>query len=53
MHITKLGSDIQRNAELSIIKIMEEHPSKQNTHKKRKNEKTIKKPITSNQDFNL
>ena len=44
MHITKLCSDIQRNAELSIIKITEEHPSKQNTHKKRKNEKTIKKP---------
>ena len=45
MHITKLCSDIQHNAELSIIKIIEEHPSKQNKHKKiKKNQRQQKSP---------
>ena len=53
MHITKLCSDIQHNAQLSVIKIIEEHPSKQNKHKKiKKKSEATKKPITSNQGFN-
>ena len=52
MHITKLCSDIQHNAESSIIQIIEKHLSKQNKHKKAKKAKTTtKNPIISNQGF--
>ena len=39
MYIAKLCTEIQHNSELSIIKIVEEHLSKQNKHKKSKNKK--------------
>ena len=39
MHIAKLCSNIQHNAKLSIIKIIEEHLSKQKKHKKSKKSK--------------
>ena len=51
-HIAKLCSDIQHNAELSIIKIIGVHLFKQNKPKKSKRSKNNKKPITSNQGFN-
>ena len=43
-HIAKLCSDIQHNGELSIIKIIEEHLSTENKHKKAKKSKTTKTP---------
>ena len=36
MHIAKLCSDIEHNAESSIIQIIEKYLSKQNKHKKSK-----------------
>ena len=44
MHIAKLCSYIQHNAELPIIKILEEHLAKQNKHKKSKKSKNNKNP---------
>ena len=51
MNLSQLYTDIQRNAEFSIIRIVEEHLTKQNKHRNSKKIK-IKMFITSNQDFN-
>ena len=48
MHIAKLCSDIQHNAESSIIQIIEKHLSKQKHTKKKTKTKTKKTPIISN-----
>ena len=43
MHIAKLCSDIQHNAESSIIQIIEKHLSKQKHKKKQKQQKQQQK----------
>ena len=54
MHIVKPCSNIQHNAESSIIQIIEKHLSKQNNHtKSKKSKNNNKNPIISNQGFNL
>ena len=50
MNIANLCTDIQCNAELSIIKIVEEHLTKQNKRKNRNNNKN-KKVLNHNPRF--
>ena len=54
MNLSKLCNDIQHKEEFSLIKIVEEHLTKQNKRKNSNKKKIImkiKKFITSNQDF--
>ena len=55
MHIAKLCSDIQHNAEMTIIQTIEKHLSKQNKHKKseKKQQKQQQKPHNFKPRFQL